>query len=447
MARTRGYDPRSTALDLLLRVDEGELLSHLLSVRAEFADQHDAALMERLVKGVLENRSAIDAVLEPLLPRGLASLPAPVQQVLRLGVYQLHYLDRIRPEIAVDSSVELTKRRAVKFAGLVNAVLRKTLRASPPSTAAPPPGADDAPAIAARTSHPEWLVRRWLALLGPAETEAACRWNNTEWPLFIRTNTLRTTPGELRRRLEGEGCRIEPGRFLPEVLIIAALPPDRRLHELTSFTEGLFLVQDESATTIGRLVAPERGEFIADLCAAPGGKTTHLAELMHNTGTVAAFDPVPKRVRLIEENCTRLGVTNVTASVADSRSLTLPRPADRILLDAPCSALGVVGRRADVRWQRQEAEIPELVTLQQELLASAARNLRPGGRLVYCTCTTEREENEGVVERFLAEHPGFELEPLPAWVPTALTTGSYLRIWPHRARMGGIFGAVMRRAP
>jgi 16S rRNA (cytosine967-C5)-methyltransferase len=404
---------------------------------------HDRSLLQKLVKGVLENRSYIDVVLAPCLAKGVDSLPPTVRGALRLGAYQILFLDRVHAGTAVNASVEMAKRfGGAKFGNLVNAVLRRVLREG----ASAAPGGTAIQRIAIEHSHPEWLVAHWVNEVGEAEAEELCRFNNTPWPLFARVNTLKAAVADCRRALENEGVSIRPGRWCEDVCIIESLPPGRKLDELESFRAGLFVIHDESSTMAARLVEPRPGETVIDVCSAPGGKTVHLAALMGNHGRLLAYDPSPVRVKLVEEACTRLGVSIVETKVGGGERLTEELAADRVLVDAPCSGLGVVGRRPDIRWHRRPEKFEEFQSLQCGILRGAARAVRVGGRLVYSTCTTSRVENEGTVERFLVEHPHFDLVPVSSVVPPeARTPEGFFRSWPQRHRMGGAFGAILER--
>jgi len=439
-------DPRSRAVDILVRIDEeGAFLSHELTkaLGEERFNEHERNLLQKLVKGVVENRSAIDAVLSPCLPKGIASLPGKVREALRLGVYQILYLDRIHAGTAVNASVEMTKRVAgPKLGNVVNAVLRRILREG----AAVAPEADPMKRMARDLSHPEWLVEHWVRELGEEETESLCRWNNSPWPLFIRVNTLRGTPDSCRKSLEGEGLILAPARWCDDLLIVQKLPNGKKLDELESFARGLFVVHDESSAMSARLLDPRPGETIIDVCAAPGGKTVHIAALMGNAGRILAFDRSHLRLKLVDEVCSRLGVSIVETRVGAGEQLATGIEADRVLVDAPCSGLGVVGRRPDIRWHRKPEKFGEFHALQCAILRGAARNVRVGGRLVYSTCTTARAENEETVRAFLTAHPHFTIVPVSDEVPgEARTEEGFFRTWPHRHRMGGAFGAIMER--
>ncbi|MBC8076697.1 MAG: 16S rRNA (cytosine(967)-C(5))-methyltransferase RsmB [Chloroflexales bacterium] len=443
---------RERALQILWRIEvQGAFADRLLytaATQAGLAD-HDQALLQQLVKGTLQQRGSLDAVLERRVKSGIATLTPWIRNILRLGAYQVLYLDRTPPEVAVSDAVELAKKYGHKgTVGLVNAVLRRVAadapnRQSTPAHAEPPQSAE---AIAESYSHPLWIVRRWLAQIGPAETIALCEADNRPWPLCLRTNTLRISSERLRERLDAEGVAVAPARYAADCTIMRQLPPNTRLHELASYRAGLFQVQDESAALVAQLVNPQPGELVIDLCSAPGGKTTALAALMGNQGRILACDLYENRLQLVRANCERLGVTIAEYQGADARALVLAQPADRVLLDAPCSGLGVLGRKSDVRWNKHEEDITRLSTLQAELIHHAATLVRAGGTLIYSTCTLEHTENERVVEDFLEYNPTFQLLPPPDSMPPELVTPQgYYYAWPQRHGVAGAFGAVLKR--
>lgn len=440
--------PVEQALICLMRVEQDGAFSSLLlshHSRDSSLSHREEALLHELVKGVMRQRGKIDKLLGSVLTRKLESLPAAIRTLMRLATYQIVFLDDTPPEVAVSQAVNLTKKYG--HAGtvrLVNAVLRKIVSGGIGEKEL---DLSDATIIeiAANVSHPEWLIERWLAVLGRAETIALCRSNNERWPTSVRANTLRTTPEELGQRLRQEGCEIQAGRVSALCFNIIRLPGKTRLTELSSFREGLFQVQDESSVLVGDLVCPKPGEFVVDLCSAPGGKTSHLAAQMKNEGQILAVDLYPQRLKLVEQTCTRLGITIVETLKADVRSLTLPRPADCILLDAPCSGTGVLGKKPDARWNKHRSDITRLATLQMELLNHAATLVKSGGRVVYSTCSLEHEENEDVVRAFVSAHPSFSVVDLKELLPETMTSSGFFTAWPHRHHMSGAFGAVLVR--
>lgn len=447
---------REAALRALCRIESerafaGEALERELAEGR--LDKRERALATELTFGTLRARGRVDFVLAGFLKRPLAELTPWIRNDLRLGAYQLLYLDRVPPSAAVNEAVALAHRYGhAGTAGLVNAVLRNLVRQGPPPLPDPASAADLdelATALAIVHSHPRWLVAEWLARFGPVETEALLRANNQPAPVTIRVNALKTTRDGLRERLTAEGVTLGPLRYLDDGFVISDFDS---LAALPSYRDGLFIVQDEAAMLVAHIVDPRPGERVLDACAAPGGKTTHLAELMRDQGELLAVDSSPGRLRLVEENCARLGVTCASTLAEDARRLGQLKAgwADRVLVDAPCSGLGTLRRRPDARWRKEASAAGELAQLQRDILASVARCVVPGGTLVYSTCTLGETENQDVVRAFLAEHPEYAPEDLTPWVPPGLRAaigdaGWWLQTYPHRHGIDGFFVARLRR--
>lgn len=328
---------------------------------------------------------------------------AGVRALLHLGLYQLLWLDRIPDHAAVHETVELGKRFGFGTrAGFLNAVLRGYVREREATVATLQALKETDPALG--YSHPAWLFQRWDERWGRAKTIALLDWNNRPAPVYGRVNRLKTDAAALAIRWRDEGIEFEKRSFAwageNDVFELKSYPP---LAQCRSFQEGLFYVQDPSTLLAAELLEAQRGDIILDMCAAPGGKTTCIAQTLSNEGRVIARDSQPARLKALEENCRRLGA--VCVEIGDDSTITF----DRILLDAPCSNTGVLRRRVEARWRLQPAEVERLQQGQAALLTQAARQLKPGGILVYSTCSLEPEENENVVENFLAAHSGFEL--------------------------------------
>lgn len=441
---------REAALRTLYRVETeewfaGEALERELS-HAELS-RPERALATELAYGVLRWRGRLDCVLGRFLKRPLSVLTPWIRNILRLGTYQLLFLDRIPQSAAVDESVKLARRYGHEgTAGLVNGVLRTLIRQGEPALTAD----DEVDELACRHSHPRWLVERWLKQFGRAETEALLAADNQVPPVTVRVNTLRTTPDLLREMFADVGVAAAPCRYLREGFEIRGFGA---LSELPGYREGLFVVQDEAAMLVSRIVAPEPGEQVIDACAAPGGKTTHLAELMHDQGHILAVDAQPERLRSVDENCGRLGLSCVETVASDARTLGQERPgwADRILVDAPCSGLGTLRRRPDARWRKEADASAELASLQSAIVEGVLPCLRPGGTLTYSTCTIDEEENQAVMASLLARHPELMPDDLRASVPAGLLgavspDGWWLQTYPHRHGVDGFFVARVRLA-
>lgn len=377
----------------------------------------DRRLCQELVCGVVRWRATLDW----LIARKTAGRPQKpaLLDLLRLGLYQIFWLDRVPPYAAVNETVELAKRRGFgPQAGFVNALLRGYLREADATRLLLEELKTKQPALG--WSHPEWLVERWRARWGDKTTAALLQWNNTPPVTFARVNTLKTDPGKLLERwrmkedVEYDFVRRD---WLDENLVfeLKAHPP---LAGLGSFRDGWFYAQDPSTVLAVRALAPRPGDRVLDWCAAPGGKTTLLAQYMQNEGRIVARDVSAERLERLRENCARLGVTCVETSPVSS-PLPLPALFDKALLDAPCSNTGVLRRRLDLRWRLRPTELERLRQAQRTLLDQVAAHVRPGGTLVYSTCSLEPEENQGVVCDFLAGHPEFRLQAERQLLPFA----------------------------
>jgi 16S rRNA (cytosine967-C5)-methyltransferase len=443
---------REVALEVLHRVDadrafSGTLLRRVLD-RAALSPA-DAALATEITYGTLRHRAEVDWVLSRFTRIPLDKLPSRVRAVLRMGAYQLLFLDRIPPQAACSQSVQLTKQFGhAGTARLVNAVLRRVASSSVtlPDDAGTPEG------MALRYSHPLWLVRRWVERLGADEARALLRVNNTPPPASVRLNTLRGAPDAASAALRAQGVRTAPSVLLPEgARILEAAPKARH----SAYAAGWFTPQDEGSMLIARLLDPRPGETIIDACAGSGGKTTHLAALMANRGRIVACDIFPAKIAAVRRQCARLGVTIVEPQVMDARRLATGQGrADRVLVDAPCSGLGVIRRRPEIKWRVSADQLPAFAVRQRELLAGAAAAVRPGGCLVFAVCTIEPEEGPAVAAGFVRSHEEFEPAPIAGWPPGAAGAPTPAAIpgppgtaflLPHRHGTDAFFVAAFRR--
>lgn len=438
---------REAALRALMAVDGGgERADHQLErwLPAFPSSHRDRALLTQLVQGTLRRRGYLDWLLDHFVRRGVASLDPPARNALRLALFQIECLDRIPSRAAVFESVELARSLGNEgSARLVNGVLREIGRKGA-SVPRPDFASDPVQAIAVLESHPRWMVERWVRRYGPEEARALAAAGNRVPRLTLRVNRLRTTRDALAAALAEQGLHPSPGELYPDAL---RLRENVLLPALDVFRAGHFTVQDEASCLVPPLLGVREGETVVDLCAGPGGKTAHLAELAGPAGRVLACDVSPRAIARVRENAVRLGLGNVVAARADGRELAAPA-ADRVLVDAPCSGLGVLARRADARWRRQEGDIARFAALQSELLDAAADLARPGGSVLYATCTIEPEENEEVVRAVLARRGDLELVPLEARGANGagLAGGDgMMRLLPHRHGCDGGFAALLRR--
>lgn len=412
----------------------------------------ERGLFTELVYGVTRTHNTLDWALEHFLKQGIKNFTPPIRTILRMGAYQLLYLDRIPSRAVVHQGVELAKRYGHQgVANLVNGVLRNFIRKQE-QIKFPTLAQDPVNHIVLKYSHPKWLINRWLKEFGVDATIELCIFNNQPSPLTIRVNTLKTTREGLGEKLAARGMVLQKSKYIPEGLIVEEWPG---IEEVEEFHQGLFSMQDEGSMLVAHMLKPAKGARVIDACAAPGTKTTHLAQLMHDEGEILALDIHQHKIELIENSCRRLGIQAVKVKLLDAREMPkhIKEKIDYLLVDAPCSGLGVLGRRADARWRKSPAQLEELPILQGEILSSGAQILRPGGVLVYSTCSIAREENHDVINDFLEKHPDFQLEDLKPYLPASLVTKEdrdgmekgMIQLLPHIHGVDGFFVARMRK--
>jgi 16S rRNA (cytosine967-C5)-methyltransferase len=427
-----GLAPRRAALAILEQVRAGRPLDAALDQSLRPLPEPDRRLAHELAAGVLRQRTGLDECLEPLAARGWASVPPTLQNILRLGAYQLTALDRVPPHAAVSTSVALAREAGgARAGGFVNALLRRMTREGP---RARPRGVGPLD-LAARHSHPEWLVRRWLERFGPEDTDRLLRWNNSRPALVVQP--ARASGDSILRRFAAAGIRSVPAPWGAGIAVSGSRP-----EQLPGFAEGDFQVQDAAQALVTWYAALPAGCVTYDACAAPGGKTIGLARMGVR---MLAGDVSRARVARLRQNLRRAGGRE-RVMVADARRPPLV-DVDAVLLDAPCLGTGTFARHPDARWRVTPDALAALIQRQAELLAAAALVVRPGGLLVYSTCSLEPEENEGQVNAFLAEHADFQREPPDDALPALLTSSGDLMTLPHRDRMDGAYAARLRRMP
>ena len=386
-----------------------------------------------MAAGVLRQRSTLDAQLAPLVPRGWTSVAPDLQDILRLGAYQLTALERVPAHAAVDTSVSLAKASGgPRAAGFVNAVLRKLTRSEAPVETG---GVRDAVVLAREYSHPLWLVRRWLEQFGTQGTEDLLRWNNTRPRLALQP--ARADLESLRVRLQASGIQVEPAPY-DAGLIVESSRPER----LPGYSDGQFVVQNPAQSLLARFADLPAGSAVYDACAAPGGKTIALGR---SARMVVAGDVSPPRALRLKENLARAGSGREQVIVADGRRPPV-RPTNAVVMDVPCLGTGTFARHPDARWRVTPEGLDSLVRLQAELLDRSAAVVAPGGLLVYSTCSLEPEENQSQVERFLQAHPEFRREATSAVSPDLLTPEGDLMVLPHRHGTDGAYAARLRRS-
>ncbi len=453
----------------------------------------DRRLVTELVYGSVRRQRTLDTLIDQLAKKKSDQQPQDLRTILHLGFYQLRYQERIPASAAVNTTVQLAKENGFSgLTGFVNGLLRQYIRLaqkikgdplqlpessdlenlspnlspkrgealnSPPSLLGKGAGGlgfaltfpNDVKSQVERLgilhSFPDWIVQVWLEQLGLTDTEQLCEWMNQSPTIDLRINPLRASIEEVEVVLQSAGVLVRRIPHLPQALRF--IGNTGSIQKLPGFKEGWWTVQDSSAQLVGHLLDPQPGEVVIDACAAPGGKTTHIAELMADEGKIWACDRTPSRLRKLQENFQRLNLQSIQIYTGDSRHFKqFQNTADRVLLDAPCSGLGTMHRHADARWRQTPESVRELSVLQRELLTHTSTFVKPGGVLVYATCTLHPAENEEVISAFLAESPDWQIEsPSGLELPdsTDSTPQGWFKLWPHRQDMDGFFMVRLRK--
>lgn len=439
---------RETALELLDTIEKNQAYSNLLlhhAIEKNYLPTKDIGLLTELTYGTLQRKMTLDYYLKGFLKKA-NKMENWVKNLLRLTLYQMVYLDKIPDRAAIFEAVEIAKKRGHKgIASMVNGVLRSIQREGLPSLTSIE---DTVERLAIETSHPHWLIKRWVEQFGFEKTKEMGEVNLTAPLQTARVNTTRITREECAKRLVEEGFQIELSPIIPEA--IRALKGN--LASSSAFKEGMLTIQDESSMLVAYALGVTKDETVLDACAAPGGKSTHIAEKMNNSGQVISLDLHEHKVKLINDNAGRLGLQNIKTRTMDSRQASENFPPeffDRILLDAPCSGLGVMRRKPDMKYTKKEQDLSQLSKIQQKLLESVSPLVKKGGVLVYSTCTVDREENENTVANFLIHHPDFEGDPdFKDRMPEAvrpLISGFDLQVLPQDFGSDGFYIACLRK--
>lgn len=435
---------RDAALSILLAVDKNQAYSNLLlneTIKRHKIEAKDRALLTELTYGTLQHKMTLDYYLEPFI-RGC--IDHWVRWLLRISLYQMQYLTRIPAHAAVNEAVEIAKRRGHRgIASTVNGILRSVLRQGVPSIN---DIENPIERLAIETSHPIWLVQRFVNNYGLEVATGMLHENNVPPIQTVRVNTTKVTVEQAMAELEEEGLTAKQSDVIPECLHVTNGQPART----NAFKEGHITIQDESSMIPANVLKPSPGMRVLDMCAAPGGKTTHLAEIMKNEGSILATDLHPHKLDLIDHNTERLGLDIIETAPIDGRKAPKFLQAesyDAILVDAPCSGLGVMRRKPDIKYTKREEDLENLQTIQLALLDAATKVLKIKGKLVYSTCTVDKQENEGTVNAFLAAHPEMEaiqLESLPTKLAEKQANGM-LQVFPQDFGSDGFFVAAFRK--
>ena len=446
---------RIAAYEVLTAVSarRADLPDALASARTNLRDDRDKALAAEIALGVQRSRAALDHAIAHVARRPISRLDDEVVEILRLSAYQLLHLTRVPAAAIVDDAVNLAGRAGKRSAsGLVNAVLRAISR-NRRSLGLPQPPVDTADReraldyLSITLSHPRWLTARWLDRYGFEATERWLRFNNQPAPLTLRANRIRGTRDDLILQLDKDGVHVRTTRFAPDGLVVEEGQPLGG----NVADQGWFFIQDEASQLVSLLAGSDPGRRVLDACASPGGKTTAMAALMKETDRLIACDVRDRRIDLLRRTVAASGARNVRLVQADLLGpLPLTRIFDCVLVDAPCSGLGTLRRDPDIRWRREERELETFAASQLEMLRQAAEVVAPGGRLIYATCSSEPEEDESVVERFLAASPEFvaaDFRQMSTLVPAEVVdTRGHLRTYPHVHELEAFFGAIFVRS-
>lgn len=441
-----GLKSRRTALEVLIKVEQDAAYANLAldaAFKRKSLTERDRAFATALVHGVLRNRLRLDETLSRQLTRPLEKLPVPLKNILRMALFQLESMHDVPQSAVLNTANELAKIAGHEGqARFVNGVLRgylsRTGTASGVGTASGTthseslerkhsggesstgPAAADVRSLSVRYSIPQWIIEKWVSHYGTGEAIALLEATGEQPPLVLRACRTAITAEGLESFLNNNGFACTKSKLVPDCLIVdrEGSPKLRGSpKKIPGYEDGLFSIQDEASSLVSVITDPRPGQFVIDLCAAPGGKSLHLAELMENTGKVLALDVSESRLQLLKRNRRRLSLTNIETVAADGRTFESERKADCVLLDAPCSGTGVINKRSDIRYNRAEDAIPKLVALQRDLLLNAASLTTSGGTLVYSTCSIEPEENQENIDWFLARMPEFKPESIRHYIP------------------------------
>jgi 16S rRNA (cytosine967-C5)-methyltransferase len=448
--KTQTRNVRELIVELLLQVEKNQAYSNLLlnqAIKKNQVPTKDVGLLTEVVYGTIQRKLTLDYFIKPYL-KNPKKVEDWVVVLLRMTVYQMHFLTKIPDRAAIYEAVEIAKKRGHKgIASMVNGVLRSIQREGIPSIE---DVSDPIERLSIEMSFPVWLIQRWVKQYGLEETKLLCEATLHPPTTSARVNRSLSSIDEILLKLEAEGLQAEIGDLSEDAVKIVR----GNFANSHAFKEGLLTIQDETSMLVARVLGPEPGELVLDSCAAPGGKTTHIAELLKGTGKVISVDLHEHKVRLIKEQVDRLHLSNVETIAMDSRKLQElfnKEHFDRILVDAPCSGLGVIRRKPDIKYQKQEQDIVHLASIQSTILASVAPLLKKGGTLVYSTCTMDKEENDEVVERFLNHHDEYErdlsfINRLPEKIRGhAVTKDGQIQILPHHFGTDGFFISCLRK--
>lgn len=434
---------REISLQILMEVNIEGAFSNIAINRQVEKNQafQEENFIRELVYGVIENRKYIDYMIGKLSKRPIGKIHPPILEVLRLGVYQIVFMEKIPDRAAINETVNLAKKYGhqgtVKY---VNGILRNLARKKDSLVLVDEK--DPLSYLSIKYSYPKWMIKTWIKEYGYEFTEQLCIAGNMRPKLNIRVNTLRTSREDLYKSLNSYGYKLSKTPYAGDGLIIEN---PKRITSLGEYKEGHFIIQDESSMLVSQVMAPKEGSLVLDVCSAPGGKTTHLAQIMRNKGRIIARDIHGHKLQLVEDNYNRLGINIIETEIFDasSQDKNLVGKVDYCLVDAPCSGLGIIRRRPEIKWNRKEKDLKQLADLQWEILNKVKDYIKPNGKLVYSSCTISRDENENMVEKFLDKNKEFKLvgfeKKLNSKENVEAANKGFIQLFPHIHHTDGFF--------
>ena len=430
---------REIAYKILLDVEKNKNYSNM-SINKHFKDvklsNQDRGLATEIVYGVIENKYYIDYMIDKLSKVKTNKMEIYVKTLLRMGIYQIIFLNSISDYAAVNETVNLAKKKNSKVSGFINGILRNVIRQK--ETIGDIKVKDDIDYLAIKYSYDKWLIRNWMIHFGKEFTEELLEANSERPSIYLRTNTLKVTRDELIEKLSEQNIKAEKVNVVDEAIKVENL---KDIENNKLYKEGLFTVQDISSMLVGKVMNPKENSLVLDVCSAPGGKTTHIATLMKNTGQVVSRDIYDHKLKLINASCKRLGLTNVDVQEYDGMKLDKDSIAkfDYVLADVPCSGLGIIRRKPEIKYKEKE-EFRELPPIQKKILENASKYVKVGGTLIYSTCTIQDSENLDVIKEFLQKHKNFELSPIDeVRVDLDNQDKGFMKIYPNVHDMDGFF--------
>ncbi|MBE0451294.1 MAG: 16S rRNA (cytosine(967)-C(5))-methyltransferase RsmB [Clostridia bacterium] len=437
---------RRLALKILKQIEMEDQFSHITikeMLKSSEVTDIDRRFITNIVYGVLENKLLLDYYIRKLSAVRYGKINKEILNILRMGIYQIAFMSKVPDSAAVNESVKLAKKHSPQYSGFVNGVLRSFIR-SAGELELPDRNKNLVAYLSISYSHPEWLVEKWLEEFGEVFTEALLKSNNETPKLWLRVNTLKIQRDEFIDQLEAEGVKALASDWIGEAVMVENLN-EHSIESLVGFNEGWFQVQDISSMFVAKTSSVKAGDVVVDVCAAPGGKTTHMAQLMGNSGQIIARDMHPQKLKLIEESAHRLGIDIIKTEVFDAThfDVSLKHMADIVLVDAPCSGFGIIRRKPDIKYNKSIEDLNALVEIQYKILETASEYAKPKGTVIYSTCTINADENIKMVEKFLEHHRNFKLSEISD-LPGVQTNGTVM-LFPNVDQTDGFFIAKMTK--